>query len=37
MNNAIDELKENLIQKRKNNQYVISVEYVLKMLRKAGA
>lgn len=31
----IDELKENLRQKRKQGQQVISVEYVLKKLREA--
>lgn len=33
--NALDELKENLLQKRKQRQHVISVEYVLKKLREA--
>lgn len=32
--NAIDELKENLLQKRKQKQQVISVEYVLRKLRE---
>ena len=34
---ALEELKENLIQKRKQKQHVISVEYVLKKLKEAGA
>lgn len=33
--NPIAELKENLLQKRKQRQQVISVEYVLKKLREA--
>lgn len=33
--NALEELKQNLIQKRRNQQHVISVEYVLKKLREA--
>lgn len=36
MKTAIDELKENLMQKRKQKQHVISVEYVLKKLKEAG-
>jgi len=35
MTNAIDELKANLRQKRKQGQHVIAVEYVLKKLREA--
>lgn len=35
MNSAIDELKENLRQKRKQGQHVISVDYVWRKLREA--
>lgn len=31
----IDELKQNLLHKRKNRQHVISIEYVLRKLREA--
>ena len=33
--NALEELKENLRQKRKQGKHVIAVEYVLKKLREA--
>jgi hypothetical protein len=33
--NALEELKENLLQKRKQKQHVIAVDYVLKKLREA--
>ena len=33
--NALEELKHNLRQKRKQGQHVIAVEYVLKKLREA--
>jgi len=35
--NPIDELKQNLLQKRKQKQHVISVEYVLRKLREADS
>lgn len=34
MNSAIDELKENLRQKRKQGQHVISVDYVWRKLKE---
>jgi hypothetical protein len=33
--NPIEELKENLLHKRKNRQHVVSIEYVLRKLKEA--